>query len=149
MLLEIHIINLKIIWGKKLAYKLKTGSLKRKLIADYPESMKDELYLAKIQHPAEILDDVRHLCDLLSAFFKLSSHTVAFAYVPAHLQTAPMEGSHMCIPQDNGSQISWDLWIMLNSAYNAPTWNRLLTSVKPPVLLVWIPCGWRLAHHGH
>lgn len=47
-----------------------------------------ELYLAKIQHPAEVLDDAGHFCDLLPALFKLRSHTIASAYVSAHLQTA-------------------------------------------------------------
>lgn len=47
-----------------------------------------ELYLAKIQHPAEVLDDAGHFCDLLPALFKLGSHTVASAYVSTHLQTA-------------------------------------------------------------
>lgn len=35
MFLEIHVIYLKIILGKQLIYKLRTGYLTRKLIADW------------------------------------------------------------------------------------------------------------------
>lgn len=48
--------------------------------------MKDELHLAKIQHSTEVLDDARHFCDLLTTFFKLRCHAIAFTYVPTHLQ---------------------------------------------------------------
>lgn len=66
-----------------------------------------ELYLAKIQHPAEVLDDGRHLCDLLPALFKLGSHAVASAYVSTHLQTAqdtePLHMWSLCKTQQDTS----------------------------------------------
>lgn len=62
--------------------------MKRKPTLTVPREDRRELYLAKIQHPAEVLDDARHFCDLLPALLKLCSHAIASAYVSTHLQTA-------------------------------------------------------------
>lgn len=81
--------NIKNVFGD--VNNLPENSLEEKIDPGYLDKQTncrvDKLYLAKIEHPTEILDDVRHFGDFFSAFFKLSSYTIAFAYVSTYLQT--------------------------------------------------------------
>ena len=104
MFLEIHVIYLKIILGKQLIYKIEDWLLDKKTHCWLnPESSKHNVYLAEVEHPTEIPDDARHFCNFLSAFFKLSSHTIASAYVSTHLQTTKQSKKrshvHSCLRQ--------------------------------------------------
>lgn len=151
MFLEIHVIYLKIILGKQLIYKIEDWLLDKKTHCWLnPESSKHNVYLAEVEHPTEIPDDARHFCNFLSAFFKLSSHTIASAYVSTHLQTTKQSKKrshvHSCLRQWKSNQQRFV--IMFNAIYDTPKLNRTFL-LNYQYFWLRYPIDAGLANHGH
>ena len=120
------------------------------MLTESRKTVNGNIYLAEIEHPTEIPDDAGHFCNLLSAFFKLGSHTIASAYVSTHLQITQQSKKrslvHSCLRQWKSNQQRFV--IMFNDIYDAPKLNRTFL-LNYQYFWLRYPIDTRLANHGH